>query len=142
MPTENRSSNTEMISFPRELSDELAELIAEKARVCGGGAFEIWELICERFGKPVDDQADLDPMDPRRAKLLSAGRAQGLNEASELCSRMGWAAYYPPGTRYKAFVPKGRTALGDLLIKAANAIADLPDGPYERFKARQAKQKS
>ncbi|VVM36983.1 hypothetical protein PS631_00080 [Pseudomonas fluorescens] len=86
--------------------------------------------------------ADLDAMDPRRAKLLSAGRAQGLKEASELCSRMGWAAYYPPGTRYRAFVPKGRTALGDLLIKAANAIADLPDGPYERFKARQARKKS
>ncbi|QXH44237.1 hypothetical protein KSS93_15170 [Pseudomonas xanthosomatis] len=142
MPTENRSSNTEMISFPRELSDELAELIAEKARVCGGGAFEIWELICERFGKPVDDQADLDFMDPRCAKLVSDGRAQGLNEASELCARMGYDAYFPTGTRYRAFVPKGRAALGDLLIKAANAIADLPDGPYERFKARQSKQKS
>lgn len=40
----------QMISFPRELSDELAELIAEKARVCGGGAFEIWEAICDQFG--------------------------------------------------------------------------------------------
>lgn len=39
------------ITFPRELSDELAELIAGKARVCGGGAFEIWEAICEQFGK-------------------------------------------------------------------------------------------
>ncbi|WP_369991240.1 hypothetical protein [Pseudomonas xanthosomatis] len=139
---DGRSNKTIMISFPRELSDELAELIAEKARVCGGGAFEIWELICERFGKPVDDQADLDFMDPRRAKLLSDGRAQGLNEASELCARMGYDAYFPTGTRYGAFVPKSRAALGDLLIKAANAIAGLPDGPYERFKARQAKQKS
>lgn len=42
-----------MISFPRELSDELAELIAEKARVCGGGAFDIWEAICEQFGTPA-----------------------------------------------------------------------------------------
>lgn len=38
------------IWFPRELGDGLAELIAEKARVCGGGAFDIWEEICERFG--------------------------------------------------------------------------------------------
>lgn len=42
--------SSDMISFPRELSDELAELITEKARVCGGGAFEIWEAICEQFG--------------------------------------------------------------------------------------------
>lgn len=54
MPTENRSSNTEMVSFPRELSDDLAELIATRARVCGGGAFEIWEAICEGFGKPAE----------------------------------------------------------------------------------------
>ncbi len=53
MPTENRSSNTEMVSFPRELSDDLAELIAHRARVCGGGAFEIWEAICEGFGQAV-----------------------------------------------------------------------------------------
>ncbi|USS54203.1 hypothetical protein [Pseudomonas kermanshahensis] len=85
---------------------------------------------------------ELEWMDPRRAKVFADGRNAGLNEASELCNRMGWAAYYPPGTRYRAFVPKARTALGDLLIKAANAIADLPDGPYERFKARQAKKKS
>ena len=53
MPTENRSSNTEMVSFPRELSDDLAELIATRARVCGGGAFEIWEAICEGFAVPA-----------------------------------------------------------------------------------------
>ncbi|WP_449432304.1 hypothetical protein [Pseudomonas putida] len=85
------------------------------------------------------ENGELEWMDPRRAKAFADGRNAGLNEASELCNRMGWAAYYPPGTRYRAFVPKARTALGDLLIKAANAIADLPDGPYERFKARQAK---
>jgi hypothetical protein len=45
--------NNEMISFPRELSDDLAELIAEKARVCGGGAYDIWEAICKAFGQPV-----------------------------------------------------------------------------------------
>lgn len=53
MPTENRPSNTEMVSFPRELSDDLAELIATRARVCGGGAFDIWEAICEGFGAPA-----------------------------------------------------------------------------------------
>ena len=53
MPTENRSSNTEMVIFPRELSDDLAELIATLARVCGGGAFEIWEAICEGFAAPA-----------------------------------------------------------------------------------------
>ncbi|WP_176514310.1 hypothetical protein [Pseudomonas faucium] len=88
------------------------------------------------------EKGELDWMDPRRAKVFADGRNAGLNEASDLCNRMGWNAYFPPGTRYRAFVPKGRTALGDLLIKAANAIADLPDGPYERFKARQAKQKT
>ncbi|MFK0033083.1 hypothetical protein [Pseudomonas monteilii] len=53
MPTENRSSNTEMVSFPRELSDDLAELIASRARVCGGGAYEIWEAICKGFAAPA-----------------------------------------------------------------------------------------
>lgn len=47
------SDKTQMVTFPRELSDDLAELIAEKARVCGGGAFEIWEAICEQFGQPA-----------------------------------------------------------------------------------------
>jgi len=42
-----------MVSFPRELSDDLAELIAHRARVCGGGAFEIWEAICEGFAAPA-----------------------------------------------------------------------------------------
>lgn len=53
MPTENRSSNTEMVIFPRELSDDLAELIANRARVCGGGAHDIWEAICEGFAAPA-----------------------------------------------------------------------------------------
>lgn len=46
--------SNETISFPRELSDDLAEFIAEKARVCGGGAYEIWEALCERFGQPAE----------------------------------------------------------------------------------------
>ncbi|WP_176509948.1 hypothetical protein [Pseudomonas urethralis] len=51
-------SSTEMVSFPRELSDDLAELIATRARVCGGGAFEIWEAICEGFGAPASQRHD------------------------------------------------------------------------------------
>lgn len=46
--------SNETISVSRELSDDLAEFIAEKARVCGGGAYEIWEALCERFGQPAD----------------------------------------------------------------------------------------
>ena len=74
-----------------------------------------------------------------RQTLIGYGRSSGLDEASALCSRMAYAAYYPPGTRFKVFTPKAQKALGDLLIKAANEIASLPGGPYERFKARQAK---
>ena len=47
-------SETKMIMFPRELGDDLAELIATRARVCGGGAYEIWEAICEGFGKTAE----------------------------------------------------------------------------------------
>lgn len=40
-----------MISFPRELNDEIGEFLAHRARTCGGGAFELWEALCEQFGK-------------------------------------------------------------------------------------------
>ncbi|NVZ91376.1 hypothetical protein HX813_24385 [Pseudomonas yamanorum] len=194
-------NTTQTISFPRELSDELGELIAEKARVCGGGAFDIWEAICEQFGTPDlrprgnpegkreyfekwvmatnhpffgfldgrslargDDRTGYadeyvqglwvaylafgaeqpapvatTPIQEDRETLIGYGRSSGLEEASTLCTRLAYAAYYPPGTRFKAFTPKAQKALGDLLIKAANEIASLPGGPYERFKARQAK---
>jgi hypothetical protein len=52
---------------------------------------------------------------------------------------MAYDEYYPAGSRFKHFVPKAQEKLGNLLIKAANAIADLPDGPYERHRARQQK---
>ena len=74
-----------------------------------------------------------------RQKLIAYGRNCGLDEAATLCNKMAWEAYYPPGTRFKLFTPKAETALGNLLIKAANAIASLPDGPYDRFKARHQK---
>lgn len=47
-------SNSEMIMFPRELSDELAELIAGRARCCGGIALDIWEEICAKFGTEAE----------------------------------------------------------------------------------------
>lgn len=133
-------SNNEMVSFPRELSDELAELIAEKARVCGGGAFDIWEAICDQFGMPAT-QRQVEPAvdEVERQSLIAYGRGCGLGEASTLCSRMAYDNYYPAGSRFKYFVPRAQAQLGDLLIKAANAIASLPDGPYDRFKASQQK---
>lgn len=38
------------VQFPREPDDALYEYLAEKARVCGGGADDIWEGLCARFG--------------------------------------------------------------------------------------------
>ncbi|VVQ17345.1 hypothetical protein PS914_05999 [Pseudomonas fluorescens] len=80
-----------------------------------------------------------DDYHEERQKLIAYGRNCGLDEAATLCNKMAWEAYYPPGTRFKFFTPKAQAALGDLLIKAANAIASLPDGPYDRFKTRQQK---
>ena len=81
----------------------------------------------------------IDELTQERERLIAYGRSCGLDEASTLCSRMAYDAYYPAGSRFKVFTPKAQKALGDLLIKAANEIASLPGGPYERFKARQAK---
>jgi hypothetical protein len=80
-----------------------------------------------------------DDIQEERQKLIAYGRSCGLDEASTVCSRMAYDTYYPAGSRFKHFVPKAQGQMGDLLIKAANAIASLPDGPYDRFKARQQK---
>ena len=81
----------------------------------------------------------IDELTNERESLIAYGRSNGLDEASTLCSRMAYDTYYPAGSRFKHFVPKAQEKLGNLLIKAANAIADLPDGPYERHRARQQK---
>jgi hypothetical protein len=89
------SDKTQMVTFPRELSDELAELIAEKARVCGGGAFEIWEAICEQFGQSVpaavtngqEAMAELD----RVARELRAYNPKG-DEYKGMYIYGSWAA--------------------------------------------------
>lgn len=78
----------------------------------------------------IDDQAK------ERESLIAYGRSLGLDEASTLCSRMAYDEYYPAASRFRFFVPKAQEKLGNLLIKAANAITNLPDGPYERFRAR------
>ena len=80
-----------------------------------------------------------DEHQEERQRLIAYGRSCGLDEASTVCSRMAYDTYYPTGSRFKHFVPKAQGQMGDLLIKAANAIASLPDGPYDRFKARQQK---
>ncbi|WP_092214735.1 MULTISPECIES: hypothetical protein [unclassified Pseudomonas] len=85
---------------------------------------------------PIAKQ-ELQLEDPERQRLIAWGRNCGLEEASKVCQRMAHEAYYPPGTRFKHFTPKAQMRLGDILIKAANAIGGLPDGPYERFHARQ-----
>lgn len=38
------------VQFPIDPDDELFEFLAEKAGVCGGGAYDIWEGLCARFG--------------------------------------------------------------------------------------------
>ena len=86
----------------------------------------------------VADQRN-DEHQEERQKLIAYGRSLGLEEASTVCSRMAYDTYYPAGSRYKYFTPKAQKALGDLLIKAANNIASLPDGPYDRFKEREQK---
>jgi hypothetical protein len=80
-----------------------------------------------------------DEHQEERQRLIAYGRSCGLDEASTVCSRMAYDTYYQAGSRFKHFVPKAQGQMGDLLIKAANAIASLPDGPYDRFKARQQK---
>lgn len=89
-------------------------------------------------GAPIAKQ-ELQLVDPERQRLIAWGRNCGLEEASRVCQRMAHEAYYPPGTRFKYFTPKAQMRLGDILIKAANAIGGLPDGPYERFHASKSK---
>ncbi|QHF50038.1 hypothetical protein PspS49_10495 [Pseudomonas sp. S49] len=81
----------------------------------------------------------IDELNQERESLIAYGRNNGLHEASTVCSRMAYDTYYPAGSRFKHFVPKALEQQGNLLIKAANAIAALPDGPIERHRARQQK---
>lgn len=106
---------------------------SEVSTVCGGAP---------NIGGNPPDKADPDNLfvvETERQSLIAYGRNIGLSEASKLCSQKAYAAYYPPGTRFKTFTPKAQKALGDILIEACNEIASLPDGPYERFRAWSSK---
>lgn len=69
-------------------------------------------------------------------KAFANGRCQGLDEAQKLCYQMALGEYRPEGSRFTLFTPKKERMLGDVLVKACNAIADLPDGPYERMRIK------
>ncbi|SEB72509.1 hypothetical protein SAMN05216178_2015 [Pseudomonas saponiphila] len=89
--------SNDMISFPRELSDDLAEFIAEKARVCGGGAYDIWEALCERFGQPAEQWQPIEtaPKDGteiilRKGDRITAGAwIEWSNSAAEFHATTG-----------------------------------------------------
>ncbi|MDD1012211.1 hypothetical protein [Pseudomonas rubra] len=84
MPTENRSSNTEqMVSFPRELTDEMAERIARAAHVCGGGAFEIWEVICEFAYPAAQHQGEAAAWSKDKPETPGAYWIRGFNLSGE-----------------------------------------------------------
>jgi hypothetical protein len=57
-------------------------------------------------------------------RTRTAIHKQTLNDASTILTRLAYAEYYPPGTRYRFFTPKRPRERGDLLIKAANALLD------------------
>jgi hypothetical protein len=91
------------------------------------------------YDRPAQAPVAVLPIQEDRGGLIAYGRSCGLDEASTLCSRLAYDTYYPAGSRFKHFIPKALEQQGNLLIKAANAIASLPGGPYDRFKVRQAK---
>lgn len=82
------------IWFPRELGDGLAELIAEKARVCGGGAFDIWEEICERFGNAPPAPVASDKYDEVLLPFLAMMRNE-LHANAGKGDRPGWLSMTP-----------------------------------------------
>ncbi|MDD0971656.1 hypothetical protein [Pseudomonas aphyarum] len=124
MAMESELSRRQFHSIAQELLRDFDRVTAER------------DALQERLN--AADQR-IDELNQERKSLIAYGRSNGLDEASTLCSRMAYDTYYPAGSRFKHFVPKAQEKLGNLLIKAANAIADLPDGPYERHRARQQK---
>lgn len=119
-----------------------AAMLASAPEPPPADAGEVARLTAERDAlqlllNAADQRAD--DLQEDRQKLIAYGRSCGLDEAATVCTRMAYEAYFPPGSRFEHFTPKAQTRLGNLLIEAANAIASLPDGPYDRFKARQQK---
>ena len=128
MPTENKPT------APVAAAEELDAVLHWR----GKHAIAIKERDALQLRLNAADQ-QIDELTQERESLIAYGRSNGLHEASTLCSRMAYDTYHPPGSRFKHFVPKALVQQGNLLIRAANAIADLPDGPYERHRARQQK---
>lgn len=138
-----------IVDQAQELISELQEEVARQKRYVqiNGDSAQGKHAEGQRYRDERDalqqrlNAADqrIDEQDQEREKLIAYGRSLGLDEASTLCSRMAYDEYYPKASRFRFFVPKAQEKLGNLLIKAANAIADLPGGPYERHCARQQK---
>ncbi|ROL86531.1 hypothetical protein [Pseudomonas protegens] len=131
--------------YAKQLAERDALLERCRLAVANGEDFDLPASLLDEIkalsasaepGAPIAKQ-ELQLEDSERQRLIAWGRNCGLEEASKVCQRMAHEAYYPPGTRFKHFTPKAQMRLGDILIKAANAIGGLPDGPYERFHARQ-----
>ena len=127
--------------FAAQLIDSAQErdqLKAENAGLKTG--YEAYEQVVQ--GLKAENEAlrnSLYALTQSREELIAQGRNFALDEASHVCFRTAFEKYYPPGTRYKLFTPKINKAVGDALVEAANLIAELPDGPYQRYMERQAK---
>jgi hypothetical protein len=120
-------------------------LIAENERLQ-----ESHEQVCTNYnqvsyaseerGKQIDQlKAENEALRAEAERLASHSRSNALDDASTICSRMAYEACYPKGSRYKYFTPKAQKALGDILIAAANRIAELPGGGYHRHLERERK---
>lgn len=134
-------SKNDMVAFPRELSDELAELIADRARVCGGGAFEIWEAIVEGFGTPYDDHKDiaihaLNGLIESRQQISEQHHADPValparidppknGESHQLLPRyLAWNACLDEIAKLGPLYPKC-TALKDCTVRYSNSTAPV-----------------
>ena len=117
---------------------ERDQLKAENAGLKTG--YEAYEQVVQGLKAEVEQlRNSLDALTQSREELIAQGRNFALDEASHLCFRTAFEKYYPAGTRYKLFTPKIQKAVGDALVEAANLIAELPDGPYQRHAERRAK---
>lgn len=114
-----------------ELIDEVDELKAENKRLRRAEKNDAiaYKAVIER---QEELRAENQALVVEKEKAFADGRLRGLDEAQNLCYQMALREYRPEGSRYTLFTPKKERMLGDVLVQACNAIADLPDGPYER----------
>ncbi|MCO7503156.1 MULTISPECIES: hypothetical protein [unclassified Pseudomonas] len=127
-------SNTEqMVSFPRELTDDLAELIAEKARVCGGGAVDIWDAICAHAQPAAQHQGEPVAL-PERKSYEESFSVHGQGQI------MGWNAYHDeiaklgPLYTHPAPVQQGEPVAWRGINELGEVVTEWIDGvPPERM---------